>query len=199
MNQNITQAVKLLKSGKLVTFPTETVYALAGCARSDAAIEQIYHLKGRNFNKPLALFFKDLAVAETYVEINAAAHKIAAAFCPGPITLVLKMKPGGGLSPRLNSGLQTLAIRIPDHPVAQAILQEYPTPIAATSTNRSGEPEAVTASEVAAYFGDAVECIKGEGCGGVVSTIVDLTGSAPRLLRAGAVPWEAVEAVLKGK
>lgn len=197
MKEQIIQAAKLMNCGKLVSFPTETVYALSASALNEDAIQLIYKLKGRDYSKPLALFCKNLKDAEAYVHVTDKARRLADRFCPGPITLVLPKKADCPLPAWVNSGLPTLAIRIPDHPVAQAILSELPYPIVATSTNPSGQPEAVTASQVKVYFGNKIDkIIEGEGCGGVVSTVVDISGGEVFILREGAISKDAIWEVI---
>lgn len=199
MNEKIKQAAKLIKQGKLVSFPTETVYALAADANNSKAVEAIYRLKGRNADKPLALLLADIDLAQSIVELNEAARKLAAEFCPGPITFVLKKHKGSKLAANLNEGIDTIAVRIPDHEIALSILRKAGCPVVATSVNPSGQPSAISAAEVEGYFSGRIDyLLDGGDCTiGIASTVVDLTGSSPKILREGSITKEDIESVLE--
>lgn len=198
MDDLIIQASAMLQRGKLVCFPTETVYALAADSSNTEALERIYDLKGRDPNNPLAVLVRNVEMAHNLVEFNEKAEKIAAAFCPGPITLVLPKLPASTLARNVNPKLQTLAIRIPDHTIALQILQQINRPVAATSTNPSGMPPAMDAAQVEAYFGDKVDLIlPTEGkTTGTASTIVDLCTETPKILRQGGITLRQIEEIL---
>lgn len=184
----IKQACKLLEEGKLVCFPTETVYALAANANNEKALKAIYTLKGREFKKPFALLFKNVQDAQRYVKFNKNALILAEKFCPGPISFVLQKSDNCDLPTIINGGLDTLSVRIPDHKIALEILSHVRCPIVATSANISGEPDATTYNEVVYYFENNIEMIiNGDGCSGKASTVVDLSSTQPKILREGEI------------
>lgn len=193
----IAEAAALLRAGGLVSFATETVYGLGADARQGAAVAAIYAAKGRPSFNPLIVHVPDAESAQTYVEWSDAAARLAAAFWPGALSLVLPLKAGHGLSSLVTAGLDTVAIRVPNHASARALLSQARTPIAAPSANPSGRISPTTAAHVMAGLGGRIAAILDDGpCGvGVESTIVAL-GSTPQLLRPGGVPQEAIEAVL---
>lgn len=191
------KAVGLLRAGGLVSFPTETVYGLGADARKDRAVAGIFEAKGRPQFNPLIVHVADIAAAETYCAFNDMARQLAQAFWPGALTLVLPVKPEAGISKLVTAGLETLAIRVPDHPVAQGLLAAFAGPVAAPSANPSGKVSPTTAAHVTADLGDRIDAIvDGGACAvGVESTIVSCVGQ-PVLLRAGGIPVEALEACL---
>ena len=191
----IERAARLLGAGRLVAFPTETVYGLGADAKSDAAVAAIFAAKGRPRFNPLIVHFKDAAAAATAVAFDARAKALAKRFWPGPLTLVLPRLEGAAVSLLAGAGLDTLAVRVPSHPVAQALLRSFAGPIAAPSANRSGAVSPTTAAHVAESLGARVELILdgGPSTVGVESTIVDLSGAKARLLRPGGIPLEAIE------
>lgn len=193
----IDEAAQLLRADALVAFPTETVYGLGGDARSDLAVARIFEAKGRPHFNPLIVHVPDLAAAETFVHFDARALALAAAFWPGPLTLVLPLREGSGISPLVTAGLPTVAIRVPAHPVARALLRAFGGPLAAPSANVSGRVSPTRAAHVAdGLSGRIAAILDGGPCSvGVESTILGLDG-AVRLLRPGGVPVEAIEAVL---
>jgi L-threonylcarbamoyladenylate synthase len=194
--EGIARAAALLRDGGLVAFPTETVYGLGGDARSDLAVAGIFAAKGRPRFNPLIVHVADVTAARALAVFDARAEALAAAFWPGPLTLVL---PGrdAGLSPLVTADLATLAIRVPAHPVAQALLAAFGGPLAAPSANPSGAVSPTRAAHVmAGLSGRIAAVVDGGACAvGVESTIAGLDGPA-RLLRPGGVPVEAVEAVI---
>lgn len=194
----IAAAAALLRAGALVAFPTETVYGLGGDAGNDAAVAGIFAAKGRPRFNPLIVHVADAATAAQLVAFDARAETLAARFWPGPLTLVLPRLPGAALSLLVSAGLDTVAIRAPDHPVAQALLRATNLPIAAPSANTSGRISPTTAAHVQAELGDRPAMVLDGGrCRvGVELTIVDLSGAAPVLLRPGGVPLEELEAAL---
>ena len=193
----LAQAADLLRQGSLVAFPTETVYGLGGDARSDLAVARIFEAKGRPRFNPLIVHLPDVAAARGLADFDARAEALAAAFWPGPLTLVLPLRVGSGLSDLVTAGLPTVALRIPAHPVAQALLRAFGGPLAAPSANPSGRVSPTRAAHVLEGLGGRIDAvIDGGACAvGVESTILGLDGPA-RLLRPGGVPVEALEAVL---
>ncbi len=189
-------AAHLLGHG-IVAVPTETVYGLAGRADSAEAVAAIYAAKGRPPANPLIVHVASLAQAETLAVFNAPARALAAAFWPGPLTLVLPLAAGAALAPAITAGRQTLAIRVPAHPAMQALVAAAG-PLAAPSANRSGHISPTTAAHVLASLGGAVPMIVDGGpcTAGLESTIVQVEGGAVRLLRPGAVPADAVAALV---
>lgn len=194
----IKRAAQILRDGGLLGLPTETVYGLAADARDEGAVARIFAAKGRpNFN-PLIVHVADLTAAETYAVFNDNAAALAQAFWPGPLTLVLPLKPGHGLSPAVNAGLPHLAVRAPAHPAAQAVLMEFAGPVAAPSANPSGRISPTSPEHVRQGLGTRIDAILDAGpCEvGVESTILAMTGDAPRLLREGGLPREALERMI---
>lgn len=195
--QGLTRAAAILSAGGLVAFPTETVYGLGGDARSDHAVARIFDAKGRPRFNPLIVHVPDLATARRYALFDARAEAIAAAFWPGPLTLVLPLRDDADLSPLVTAGLATVAVRVPAHPTARALLQTFGGPLAAPSANPSGKVSPTRADHVAAGLAGRIEAILDGGpCAvGVESTILGLSG-VPQLLRPGGIPAEALEAAL---
>jgi L-threonylcarbamoyladenylate synthase len=187
-----------LRAGRLVAFPTETVYGLGGDATNDHAVAAIFAAKARPRFNPLIVHVRDLAGAERLAVFNSPARRAAARFWPGPMTLVLPRQADGGLSLLASAGLDTVAIRVPDHPVAQALLREADRPIAAPSANRSGRVSPTQGAHVAEDLGDDVELILDDGPTpvGLESTVLDVSGEFPALLRPGPVTFEALTNLL---
>ena len=194
----IVRAAVLLREGRLVAFPTETVYGLGGDATNELAVADIFATKGRPRFNPLIVHVPDLAEAETYAVFNAPARRAAARFWPGPLTLVLPRRHGSGLSLLASAGLDTVAIRAPAHAVAQALLRETGRPIAAPSANRSGRISPTEAPHVADELGDDVALILDDGATplGLESTVLDLSGATLAVLRPGAVTLEQLTELL---
>jgi len=197
--ENISLAAAVLRAGNLVGMPTETVYGLAGDATNAAAVEKIYAVKGRPANNPLIIHVVDADSAMTYGEFNTAARALASVFWPGPLTLVVPKSEDQKSSLILNN-LQTIALRVPAHPVAQALLKEFDGPIAAPSANRSGELSPTQATHVAQAFNglDQPKIILagGRADNGLESTIVDCTQDIPHILRPGSITHEQLRAVV---
>jgi len=190
-------AARLLAEGGLVAFPTETVYGLGGDARNDRAVARIFEAKGRPRFNPLIVHVPNIETAKIYVEWSDSADRLASAFWPGPLTLVLPLKPNSGLSPLVTADLPTLAIRVPAHPVARQLLETFGEPVAAPSANPSGRISPTEAAHVYAGLSGRIEAIlDGGACDvGVESTIVGLAGDVA-LLRPGGLPREALEQAL---
>ncbi|MDX5349118.1 MAG: threonylcarbamoyl-AMP synthase [Paracoccaceae bacterium] len=193
----IARAARLLAEGELVAFPTETVYGLGGDARSDRAVAGIYAAKGRPSFNPLIVHLPDLAAVDRYARVGPKARALAQAFWPGPLTLVLPLRDGAGLSPLVTAGLPTVAIRVPAHPLAQRLLRAFGGPVAAPSANPSGRVSPTRADHVLdGLSGRIAAVLDGGPCAvGLESTIV-LADPDPVLLRPGGVPVEAMAAVL---
>ncbi len=191
------KAASILRAGGLVSFPTETVYGLGADARNDAAVAGIYEAKGRPSFNPLIVHAPSLEKAEAYCVFNDDARQLADAFWPGALTLVLPLKADAGISKLVTAGLETLAVRVPDHPVATGLLRAFDGPVAAPSANPSGKVSPTTAAHVAAGLGTRIDAVVdgGDCVVGLESTIVGCVGE-PALLRAGGIPIEALEACL---
>jgi len=194
----IGQAAQALAKGDIVAFPTETVYGLGANALDASAVARVFAAKERPRFNPLIVHVPDLAAAERYAVFDDTARKLASAFWPGPLSLVLPLRPGGGIADLVTAGLDTIALRAPNHPVAQALLAAAKLPIAAPSANRSGRISPTRASHVAAELGETPAMILDGGpCArGIESTVVSVAGDAPVLLRLGAIPREDIEDVL---
>lgn len=194
----IGQAAQLLTKGGLVAFPTETVYGLGVRADDDEAVARLYAAKGRPSFNPLIVHVPDLEAARRLVAFEDAAERLAAAFWPGALTLVLPLRDGAGVSPLVTAGLPSLAVRVPDHGLAAQLLRAVGLPIAAPSANPSGQVSPTRAAHVADGLGDSIAAIlDGGDCAvGLESTIVGFSGGQPALLRPGGLPVEAIEACL---
>ncbi len=194
----IARAGALIRDGRLVAFPTETVYGLGADATDDRAVARIFAAKGRPRFNPLIVHAPDRDAHEANVVFDERARAVADRFWPGALTLVLPRRPDAAVSLLVSAGLDTVAVRVPDHPVARALMAAAGRPIAAPSANRSGAVSPTTAAHVAASLGDAVDLILDGGpCpGGLESTVLDLTGDQPRILRPGLLPRDAIEAVV---
>ena len=195
--QGIARAADVLRAGGLVAFPTETVYGLGGDARDDRAVARIFDAKGRPRFNPLIVHVPDVAAARKFAILDDRAELLAARFWPGPLTLVLPLRDGAGLSPLVTAGLETVAIRVPSHPVARALLRAFGGPLAAPSANPSGKVSPTRAAHVRAGLDGRIEAIlDGGACAvGVESTILGLDGAAA-LLRPGGVAAEEIESLL---
>ncbi len=194
----IAEAARHLRSGGLVAFPTETVYGLGADATQDKAVAAIYELKSRPSFNPLIAHVADLEMAERYAIFDHRARYLARRLWPGALTLVLPRNPAALMSDLVTAGLPTLAIRVPDHPVALQLLQALGRPVAAPSANRSGKVSPTTAEHVDEEFGARLGMILDGGPtrDGLESTVLDLTGDRPVLLRPGGVTRETLEASL---
>jgi L-threonylcarbamoyladenylate synthase len=194
----IAAAAEALRGGEIVAFPTDTVYGLGANALDAEAVAKVFAAKGRPTANPLIVLVPDLDKAGDFVEVGAAARKLANAFWPGALTLVLPRRPDCPLATPVSAGLDTIAVRAPDHKVALALLARSGLPIVAPSANRSGQASPKTAAEVEAELGDRPAMILDGGPAplGRESTIVSLAGRTPLLLRQGALPRRAIEDVL---
>ena len=194
----IAEAGALLRSGGLVAMPTETVYGLAADATNGEAVARIFEVKGRPRFNPLIVHAPDAATAALYGEFEDRSEALAKAFWPGPLTLVVPRRANSPIADLVSAGLDTLALRVPDHSVTQAVLRAAGRPLAAPSANRSGHVSATSAEHVAADLGTRVSMILDAGPTrhGLESTVVSIADDFPALLRPGAISTEAIEAVL---
>jgi L-threonylcarbamoyladenylate synthase len=184
---DIAAAAALLRAGKLCAFPTETVYGLGADATNADAVLSIYETKGRPRFNPLIIHVADLDMAKTLAEFSPLAERLAA-FWPGPLTLVLPASPGNGLVDIAMAGLESVAIRVPNHPLALELIRAAGRPLAAPSANPSGRLSPTTAEQVIKGFAGRVPVIDGGPCkSGVESTIVRVDGDHLVQLRAGAL------------
>lgn len=195
---SIERAADILRAGGLVVFPTETVYGLGCDASNPHAVARVFEAKGRPRFNPLIAHVPDLEAAERHAELAPKARALAEKFWPGPLTLVARRRPESSVCDLACAGLSTIALRAPAHPMARALLTAFGGPIAAPSANRSGHVSATTAQHARDDLGDAVDLVLDGGpCQlGLESTIVAIDPSgAAALLRPGAVPREAIEAI----
>ncbi len=194
----IAAAAECLRAGGLVAMPTETVYGLAALATSDAAAASIYAAKGRPSFNPLIAHFADAASAAREARLDARAHRLAAAFWPGPLTIVAPVATSSRLSLLARAGLDTVGLRVPAHPIARALIEAVGAPLVAPSANRSGHISPTTAEHVAADLIGRIDWILDAGACpvGLESTIVACLDGPVRLLRPGAISREALEAAL---
>jgi L-threonylcarbamoyladenylate synthase len=190
----IAEAATAIRAGRLVAFPTETVYGLGADATSDSAVAAVFAAKDRPRFNPLIVHVPGAAAARAFAAFDARAAALAAAFWPGPLTLVLPRARNCPASRLVSAGLETLAVRMPDHPIALALLEACARPIAAPSANPSGRASPTTAAHVAAMLEGRVDLILDGGpCRvGLESTVLDLGGAAPRVLRLGAIAPEDI-------
>jgi L-threonylcarbamoyladenylate synthase len=196
--QSIAAAARLVQQGRLVAFPTETVYGLGADATNERAVAAIFEAKGRPRFNPLISHVLDAREAKRFVHWNEMAEKLAMRFWPGPLTFVLPRADGSPIALLTTAGLDTVAIRAPSHPIAQALIRAAGLPLAAPSANRSNTVSPTTAQHVAQSLGERVPIILDGGpCPvGVESTVLDLTTPAPTLLRPGGATREAIEEVV---
>lgn len=201
----LARAAAALREGRLVAFPTETVYGLGADATNDRAVAAIFALKGRPQFNPLIVHVADIDTARDLVLFDARAERLAAQFWPGPLTLVLPRRQGCAVSLLASAGLDSLAVRVPAHPVAQKLLRAAGRPLAAPSANPSGKMSPTTARHVVDGFAGVTDAagnalavvLDGGPCAiGLESTVVDLCGAPPALLRQGGITEEALTAVV---
>ncbi len=193
----IAEAAAALRAGELVAFPTETVYGLGADATNPKAVARIFTAKGRPRFNPLIVHVPDVEALADTARLTPTALRLASAFWPGPMTLVLPLAADATIADLTVAGLTTVAVRVPGHAVAQDLLRACGRPVAAPSANVSGHVSATTAQHVSDDFADAVRIVLDAGPAdhGVESTIIDVTGPAPRILRHGAITLEAIQEV----
>jgi L-threonylcarbamoyladenylate synthase len=191
---SIEEAAERIRVGRLAAFPTETVYGLGGDATNDRAVAEIFAAKNRPCFNPLIVHLPDSAATRDLVEWTPLASRLAERFWPGPLTLVLRRAAGCPVSLLASAGLDTLALRVPAHPIARALLRAAGVPVCAPSANRSGRVSSTAAAHVAEEFaGTDLLVLDGGPCEvGLESTVLDVTGETPVLLRPGGVPVEEI-------
>ncbi len=191
-------ALTALRAGQLVGMPTETVYGLAADATLDLAVARVYAAKGRPELNPLIAHVHSVDAARPLVEWTPTAERLASAFWPGPLTLVLQRSATCPVSRLASAGLDSLALRVPSHPLALRLLAAFGAPLVAPSANRSGRISPTEARHVHEELGRSVEVVLDGGpCEvGLESTVIDLSGSTPTLLRPGGLPRAAIEALV---
>ncbi len=199
MNQQniIKQAVELLQAGEVVAIPTETVYGLAADASNEVAVSKIFELKGRPADHPVIVHIADASkLTDWAIDIPESAYQLAASFWPGPLTLILKKAPH--VTPLVTGGQDTIGLRAPSHPVAREILQKFQGGLAAPSANRFGKISPTTAQHIIDEFKNEIPLIiDGGPCDvGIESTIIDLSGDIPRILRPGMISSEKLNSIL---
>ena len=195
--EGLARGAGILRSGGLLAFPTETVYGLGGDACNDRAVARIYEAKGRPSFNPLIVHLADLDAVKALVVWSDLAEAAAAAFWPGPLTMVLPLREGAPVSKLVTAGLDSLAVRMPANPVARALLAEFGGPVAAPSANRSGRISPTRAEHVLDTLDGRIEgVLDGGRCDvGLESTILGLAGK-PTLLRPGRIGIDALSQVL---
>jgi L-threonylcarbamoyladenylate synthase len=195
--RQIERAVELLRAGALVAFPSETVYGLGADATNDIAVARIFAAKGRPSFNPLITHYADAEAAARQVAFTPLAEALAARFWPGPLTLVLRRRAGCAVSLLCSAGLDSLGVRVPRHPLTLSLLRALDRPLAGPSANPSGRVSPTTAAHVREGLGDRVALVLDGGpCPvGLESSVLDLTGERPRLLRPGAVTRAELEAI----
>ena len=190
----VQEAAALLRAGKLCAFPTETVYGLGADATNPDAVLAIYETKGRPRFNPLIVHCADLAMAERFAVFSPLAYQLAETFWPGPLSIVLPLRPEHGLADIATAGLDTVALRVPDHPLALELLRAADRPLAAPSANPSGKLSPTTAEQVRKGFGGKVTVLDGGPCkAGVESTILAVDGDRLVQLRAGALSRQQIQ------
>lgn len=194
----IERAAAALRAGRLVAFPTETVYGLGADATNAQAVAGVFAAKGRPHFNPLIVHVPDFAAAAGLAQFNASARQLAAAFWPGALTLVLPRRPDSQIAELTSAGLPSLAVRVPAHAIAARLMRATGLPIAAPSANRSGHVSPTTAAHVEADLGNRVAIILDGGPTplGLESTVVDVTGASPVVLRLGGIQRAALAGVL---
>lgn len=196
--KNYEQAVDILKSGGVVAFPTETVYGLGALATDEVAVQKIFEAKGRPSDNPLIVHIGDKEQVFNYATgISTDAEKLMATFWPGPLTLVFHKIPGI-IAPNVTPGVETVGIRMPDHPVALGLLRALGEPLAAPSANRSGKPSPTEAAHVHKDLDGLIPLILdgGQTGVGVESTVLDMTTIPPTILRPGGTTQEMIESII---
>lgn len=200
------EAVAVLRAGGVVALPTDTVYGIAVALGTPGGMEQLFAAKSRPPDKAIALLLADVDQAAEIGELSPAATALAGAFWPGGLTLVVPRRRDRPLPAALTGGplapgeIATVGLRVPGHATPRALAAALG-PLPTTSANRSGEPEARDADEIEAMLGDGIDLIidGGPSAGGLASTVVDMTGEQPRVLRHGAIPETAIERIIRSE
>lgn len=196
MNSDVKKAADLIQAGEVVAFPTETVYGLGADVFNDAAIQKIYEAKGRPSSNPLIVHIAEISDLSLLTEeVGEEEQKLIAAFWPGPLTLVFQKKET--VSPLVTGGLNTVAVRMPAHPLALELIKTAGRPIAAPSANLSGKPSATHHSHVQNYFGKSIFCLEGGATQhGLESTVLQVKNGVPHIYRLGSITPEDIEGIL---
>jgi L-threonylcarbamoyladenylate synthase len=191
------EAIRVLKAGGIVALPTDTVYGLAVDLASPGGIDRLFAAKRRPSDRAVMLLLADADQARALVDWPPAAAALASVFWPGGLTIVVSQRPDAALPSELTGGRSTVGLRLPDHPTPRALAAALG-PLPVTSANVSGVPEASDATEIRDQLGDAIDLILdgGPARGGPPSTVVDCSSPTPRILRAGAIPAEAIARAL---
>lgn len=195
-DQQVQEAIQVLRRGGVVAYPTDTVYGLGGSALDPAAVRRVFRVKRRPLVMAVPLLVSDFDMLRSCASVMPdSARVLAERFLPGALTLVLRRAPH--IPDEVTAGSLAVAVRIPDHPVPRALASAMGAPLVGTSANRSGQPSPVTAGEVRGQLGDDADLIiEGVCAGGVESTIVDCSGPVPKVVRVGAISVEMVEQTL---
>ncbi|MDD5093440.1 MAG: L-threonylcarbamoyladenylate synthase [Dehalococcoidia bacterium] len=199
MKQQLESAVAILRKGGVIAYPTDTVYGLGADAFNEEAVRRIYRIKQRPLSQPFPVLLADKAdLSQLAATIPEVAWNLIEHFFPGQLTLVFLKS--ATVPQWVTAGGNTVAIRIPDHPLALELIRALGRPLIGTSANLTGSPSAITAAEVYAQLGDAVDFILDGGVcpGGIESTVVDVTGGAPVIIREGAISRESIAMVWDG-
>jgi L-threonylcarbamoyladenylate synthase len=188
----IARAVETLRQGGVVAYPTDTFYGLAVDPRRDAAVERLYAVKGRDAASAIPLIAGSIEQAEAAGRFSERERRLARAFWPGPLTIVVAAGPD--ISTEILGGGTTVAVRVPAHPLARELAMAFGFCITSTSANKSGEPPSSTAADVTRGLGASIDLLIDGGStpGGPPSTIVELTDDGPKLIRAGQIAWDRV-------
>ena len=185
----IARAAAVLREGRVVAFPTETFYGLGAAADDPAGVRRVFHAKGRDESKPILVLVDSITMAESLaIEVTTSARDLMMRHWPGALTLVLRARQG--LPTELTAGTGTIGVRLSPHPVARRLVRALGGPVTAPSANRGGATPPTTAADVLRVFDGAIDFVLDAGAtvGGLASTVVDVTGAVPRVLRQGAVP-----------
>jgi L-threonylcarbamoyladenylate synthase len=191
----VQEAAKFIRAGAVIAIPTDTLYGLAADPFSPAAVQRVFEAKGRGSDRPLPLIAADVAQITAHLgALPKAVARLAETFWPGPLTMLIAAP--ASLAPQVAAGTGRVGVRVPDNPVARAVCQAVGRPITATSANLTDEPATSDPDVVENTLGDRIELLIDGGTtrGGPASTIVDVTVDPPVLVRAGAIPWEQVQA-----
>ena len=196
--QTIAEAAQLVRSGAVIVYPTDTVYGIGGDATNRDTIDQVLRLKQRPSDKPLPVLIPDTAAARLIARFDARAERLAEAFWPGALSLVLPLATGVELAPGVAAGGATVGLRVPDHAVTLALMYDADCPLAGPSANPAGANSPTDVHAIAAELSEGVAMIldAGPSPGGLASTVLDLSGPLPSILRAGAIARAALEIVL---
>ena len=193
--KQIETAINTLRDGGVVAIPTDTLYGLAACAFDETAVAKVFELKGRPAGMALPLLLADAGDShKCAVDLPPAFGRLAERFWPGALTLIARKS--DAVPYAVTAGMDTVGLRVPDHPLARSVARLLGTPITGTSANRSGMPGLTTAQAVRDEFGDAIGFVLdgGDAPGGMASTVLDLSGDTTRILRQGAIGRDAIEA-----